>query len=80
MAIKILFFGQLTELTGITELIPDEKALTDIKSLREYLNVNFPGLKEHNFRISVNGKISATGNLRFNDNDEIGLLPPFAGG
>jgi|ETNmetMinimDraft_13_1059891.scaffolds.fasta_scaffold158721_1 molybdopterin converting factor small subunit len=79
MAIKILFFGQLTEIAGTSELIQDDNTITDINSLKEHLYISYPRLREFNFRISINGNIPNE-NLRLKANDEIGLLPPFAGG
>ena len=79
MANRILFFGQLSEITGLSHLMQDNPALKDIDSLKEYLFLKYPGLKAYNFRISVNGEIH-DGNTSIKPDDEIALLPPFAGG
>lgn len=74
---KILFFGQLSDITGeATKIVANS---SDINSLQESLYNEFPTLKNATFRVAVNNKI-VNENLVLTDTDEIAFLPPFAGG
>ena len=74
---KILFFGQLSDITGETIKIVANSS--DINSLQESLYNEFPTLKNATFRVAVNNKI-VNENVVLKDTDEIAFLPPFAGG
>jgi molybdopterin converting factor small subunit len=77
MKIKILYFGSTADIAGIREETADSPRLLD--ELNDLLRMRYPGLKELNYRFSVNRKM-ATGNEQLNEGDEVALLPPFAGG
>jgi sulfur-carrier protein len=77
MQVKVLFFGVLSEVAG-----------TDIKYYREVNSINdlkfrildeIPEIAHYNYRISLNNEI-INSERNLNDNDEVALLPPFAGG
>ena len=77
MAVKVLFFGVLAEVTGT-----DCKHYHGVKSLGELklrIEDDFPELEHYNFRISVNNDIINHDPL-LSENDEVALMPPFAGG
>lgn len=77
MKLKIIFFGNLTEITKTNQIEIDY--ITSLSKLKNYLFNNYPKLTENNFRISVNCKI-INNDINLNCGDEIALLPPFAGG
>jgi sulfur-carrier protein len=77
MRITILFFGNLTQITGCNKL-PLEN-LRDIEEVKEYLIAKFPIFKNQKYAVAINRKIVKDNQL-LNDGDEIAFLPPFAGG
>jgi molybdopterin synthase sulfur carrier subunit len=77
MKIKLLSFGPLTEIIGEQMVLPAD--IADTKSLTAYLSNNFPGIEKISYKIAVNRKI-ISGDVSFKDEDEIALLPPYAGG
>ena len=74
---KILVFGMLVEDIGNDEVEIEVSA--DTESLKEILFNCYPALRTRQFMIAVN-KQKINGNLELNPNDEIALIPPFAGG
>ena len=74
---KILVFGMLIEDVGSEEL--QIELLPDLEALRKQLIEKYPGLKTRQFMIAVN-KQKVSGNVTLKTNDEIALIPPFAGG
>ena len=77
MRIKLLFFGQVRDITGSSET--ELAGITTISDLKKYLFNKFPPLKDSKFLISVNRKI-VNDNSTLNNGDEVAILPPFAGG
>jgi molybdopterin synthase sulfur carrier subunit len=77
MEITVLFFGKLAEITAQQEWKVD--GLKDIDELRSLLDVKYPETKTMKYAVAVNNNIVA-GNLEFNENATVALLPPFAGG
>ncbi len=66
----------------IQDLIPEGKIETHSKTTDEFINellVKHPQLKGNIYRIGINKKIILNAEL-LNENDELSLLPPFAGG
>ncbi|MBT3207715.1 MAG: MoaD/ThiS family protein [Bacteroidetes bacterium] len=77
MEINILFFGILNDIVGTNQIkIPFVK---NISELKDYLFRKYPDLENQKFIISVNEEI-ADNLTQLSPNDEIALLPPFAGG
>lgn len=77
MKIRILIFGKLAELIGKSQL---EMALVeDTDSLMEILFDDFPELRNQEFVLSL-GRQIVKSNQKINQEDEVALLPPFAGG
>lgn len=74
---KILFFGNISDITGMGEMNYSDAADTDMIDLD--LRNKFPQLKNFTYRIAVNKKI-INENTKIKDNDEIAFLPPFSGG
>ncbi|KGO85530.1 hypothetical protein Q765_16035 [Flavobacterium rivuli WB 3.3-2 = DSM 21788] len=75
MAIKIIAFGQIAEITG-KELTVEA---SDITILKAALQVEFPALAEKKYAIAVNKKLVAD-NVALSDNDTVALMPPYSGG
>lgn len=75
MEIKIIAFGQISEITG--------KELTfvssDLFSLRAGLLEKFPELAERKFIFAVNKKL-VHGNITLQQDDVVALMPPYSGG
>jgi molybdopterin synthase sulfur carrier subunit len=77
MEIKVLFFGVLTEVTGVNfKHYRDVKSIGDLKIK---LQDDFPEVVHYNYRISLNNMI-INNNPKLKDGDEVALMPPFAGG
>jgi molybdopterin converting factor small subunit len=77
MEVKVLFFGVLKEVTGVTcKHYRDVRTLGDLK-LR--IGDDFPEVVHYNFRIAHNNEITDTDSV-LAEGDEIALMPPFAGG
>jgi molybdopterin synthase sulfur carrier subunit len=78
MTLRIKYFGMTAEASGKEE----EELLnhySSIQELKEALFVKYPNLEKMNFKIAVNHTmIKADYDLI--GNEEIALLPPFAGG
>ena len=75
--LKLKYFGMIAEATEKTE---EEFILTkDITALAAELELKYPKIKDSNYKFAVNQSLISE-NINLNDNDEIALLPPFAGG
>jgi molybdopterin converting factor small subunit len=74
---KVLVFGMLVEDTGndVVELVLPP----DTETLRRELIYKFPSLQNRQFFIAVNQQ-KADHNIMLGPDDEIALIPPFAGG
>jgi len=77
MKVKVLFFGSLGEVAGREELELND--IPDTDHLLSRLRGLYPALTQHTFRLAVNQTI-VEGAALLNDNDEVALMPPFAGG
>lgn len=77
MAIKLLLFGVLTDITQTHELELD--AAPDIESLRTEMCSRFPDLAEYQYSVAVNQRI-VRDNAQLNDGDEVAFMPPYSGG
>jgi sulfur-carrier protein len=77
MQVTILFFGQLTDVTGTSGMLMHDAANTD--ELLAKLDTKYPLLKNSKFVIAVDKKIISSNTLLHN-NSTIALMPPFSGG
>ncbi|NUM31201.1 MAG: MoaD/ThiS family protein [Bacteroidetes bacterium] len=77
MSLKILFFGQLTDITKKNEIITP--FFEDTNTLINFLEKEYKGLKNAEYTLAVNKNIVKE-NKVLHQNDEIALLPPFSGG
>lgn len=77
MQVKVLIFGQLTDITGLSEL-----SLTDVSTsneLIESLNRKYPDLSSAKYVIALDKKVISH-DTRLPANSTVALLPPFSGG
>jgi sulfur-carrier protein len=77
MAIKVLVFGQISDVVGKSELEFSNLKSTD--ELKNELIKKYPGLNEISYTIAVNKK-TINGNALLNGNETVALLPAFSGG
>lgn len=77
MNLKILFFGQLADITGTQEM--EIMNVKDSDSLQNKLSDEFPEMKGLQFSVAVNNK-TVTENTILKDGDIVAILPPFSGG
>ncbi|HLO79825.1 MAG TPA: MoaD/ThiS family protein [Chitinophagaceae bacterium] len=77
MATEVMFFGQLTEITGSSRLAVADVRDTD--ALKEKLFQDYPSLSAAKFRIAVNNKI-INDNTLISEDSKIAFMPPFSGG
>ncbi len=77
MAVNIIIFGQLTDITGEQNLVIND--VSDTNQLIAKLNMMFPAIAGAKFVIAVNKQVISE-NTILNNNSTIALLPPFSGG
>jgi sulfur-carrier protein len=77
MKITVLYFGVLAEVAGKSFGVVENVGSFD--DLKQRLFDDTPALQHYNFRFSLNSLL-VTGNPELKENDEVALLPPFAGG
>ncbi len=77
ITVKLKYFGQIAEKAGI-----DEEQLTlvspNLNTLIKDLSQKYD-LTKLNFSVAIN-RAQVTTNVTLKNNDEVALLPPFAGG
>ena len=77
MKINILFFGQLTDITGTSNMTMEE--VSDTNSLIIKLSQQFPALGKSTYIIAVDKHVISE-NTILSNNSIVALLPPFSGG
>lgn len=77
MAVKVILFGQLVDITGEDTL--QMEGVSDTETLQRILHAKYPSLSGRSYRIAVEKKL-VTENTSLNDNSSVALLPPFSGG
>ena len=75
--LKLKYFGMIAE--AIEKSEEEISSAKDIVALTAELELKYPKLKDLNYKFAVNQSLVAD-NVPLYDNDEIALLPPFAGG
>ena len=80
----IKYFAWLKNITNTEEEKIDDKNITDVKTLKEFLLKKYPKLnqymkKEDFIRVAINLEYT-TRNETINPKDEIALFPPVSGG
>lgn len=79
MKINIKYFGMIGEITGKENEVLELSNGANATKVLEQLRAKYSKLSVIPCNLAVNKAIS-TGNQPLKDNDEIALLPPFAGG
>lgn len=77
MAINLILFGQLVEVTGISQLQVEDAG--DTASLQQKVHDRFPALAGATYRIAVDKQIVKE-NTILKEGSTVALLPPFSGG
>jgi sulfur-carrier protein len=77
MAVKVILFGHLAEITGNSELDLEQVKDTDV--LKQILHLRFPRLATVAYRVAVDKKLIAE-NVTLPSGSTVALLPPFSGG
>jgi sulfur-carrier protein len=77
MITEVMFFGQLTDITGNTKLEVEHAKDTD--ELKEKLFHQYPALAQAKFRIAVDNKL-VNDNTAIHAGSKIAFMPPFSGG
>lgn len=77
MQTHILIFGQLADIFGNNKIVLH--GITDTDGLKNHLQKQYPGISGLPYLIAVDKEI-VSGNTIINENSEIALLPPYAGG
>tara|TARA_B100000809_G_C15140550_1_gene533024 strand:- start:13714 stop:13944 length:231 start_codon:yes stop_codon:yes gene_type:complete len=75
--LKLKYFGMIAEAINKSE--EDFVFVENLDLLTLKLEGEYPKLKDLNYKFAVNQTLVAT-NITLKENDEIALLPPFAGG
>ncbi len=70
-------FGQLAEITGKQSW--KLQGIPDITALKQILETNFPAIKNINYQVAIDKKITKE-NAVLADQSTVALLPPFSGG
>jgi molybdopterin converting factor subunit 1 len=79
--VKVLFFGRLRELTGVTQEVVDVPAGSTLSDLFDQFAARFPQLAA--FRASLvasRNQEFAAWDSRVSADDDIAFLPPVSGG
>lgn len=79
MKLKIKLFGILADKAGKSEIEIETDSEIKKDSLLIKINKKYPEFGKTNYAIAVNKKITNE-NQAVKENDDIALLPPFAGG
>jgi len=77
MKIKVIAFGYIADILGKGELELEDVSNTDL--LKSTLYTKYPDLRKREYKIAVNQQIISD-NILLDENSEVVLLPPFAGG
>ncbi len=79
MEVKLYYFGMIAEVVHKDYEILTITAPIEIKELKKLLTHRYPILNNKKYRIAVNQSLTHKNQMIYK-NDEIALLPPFAGG
>ena len=79
MKVNIRYFGRLIEIAGKNDEVIETKS-GSLSTLLKLIMDSVPELEKEVYAIFVNNKKAENTNLSLKENDEICLMPPFAGG
>lgn len=80
MKLLVKYFGMIADITGLEEECLEMEPSASIQNCRDLLNEKYKGIESLGYRMSVNLDIYNDLSITLKENDEIALLPPFAGG
>jgi molybdopterin synthase sulfur carrier subunit len=77
MELELMYFGQLTDITGCSmQQLP---MVLDTDALRQWLYAQYPAMRQAKFMIAINNKL-VSGNVAIPEGARIAFMPPFSGG
>lgn len=75
--IEVIFFGQLTDATGVSSIMVEEVANTDM--LINLMKMRYPSLASSTYMVAVNNTM-VTENTIIRPGSKVAFMPPFSGG
>ena len=75
--IEVIFFGQLTDSTGVSSMMVEEVANTDM--LINLMKLRYPSLESSKYMVAVNNTM-VTENTILTPGSKVAFMPPFSGG
>lgn len=79
MKIEVHYFGMIAEYTNCDRETVELNEGDTVDSLQAYLHNKYSGLKKQTYQLAVNQTIDKS-NTSLQQDDEVAVLPPFAGG
>ena len=79
MKIKVLYFAQIAEITGISSEEIELVTGNSSNDLIALLEKKYPEIREQKYKLAVNQTLVQK-DKTLKENEEVALLPPFAGG
>ena len=75
--IEVMFFGQLADGTGVSSVMIEEVANTDM--LINLMKMRYPSLASSTYMVAVNNTM-VTENTIIRPGSKVAFMPPFSGG
>jgi molybdopterin converting factor small subunit len=75
--IEVIFFGQFTDATGVSSMMVEEVANTDM--LINLMKMRYPSLESSKYMVAVNNTM-VTENTILTPGSKVAFMPPFSGG
>jgi molybdopterin converting factor small subunit len=75
--IEVIFFGQLTDATGVSSMMVEEVSNTDM--LINLMKMRYPSLESSKYVVAVNNTM-VTENTILTPGSKVAFMPPFSGG
>ena len=75
--IEVIFFGQLTDATGVSSINLEEVSNTDM--LINLMKMRYPSLESSKYMVAVNNTM-VTENTILTPGSKVAFMPPFSGG
>ncbi len=75
--IEVIFFGQLTDATGVSSIMVEEVANTDM--LINLMKMRYPSLASSTYMVAVNNTM-VTETTMLTPGSKVAFMPPFSGG
>lgn len=75
--IEVMFFGQLTDSTGVSSVLVEDVANTEM--LIDVIKSRYPSLESSKYMVAVNNTM-VTENTILTPGSKVAFMPPFSGG